>query len=110
MHGMKKECLMFYINGEWVDPVAPKTLEVVNPSTEEPIGRISLGSAADVDKAVKAARAAFETFGRTSREERIALLESVIASYATRLDETAEAISLEMGAPMWLAKSRQAPA
>jgi aldehyde dehydrogenase (NAD+) len=107
---MIKEHLNFYIDGEWVAPITAKTLEVVNPSTEEPIGRISLGSAADVDKAVKAARAAFETFGRTSREERIALLESVIASYATRLDETAEAISLEMGAPMWLAKSRQAPA
>ena len=82
VHEMTKECLMFYINGEWVDPVAPKTLDVINPSTEEPIGRISLGSAADVDKAVAAARAAFDTFGRTSRDERIALLERVIETYS----------------------------
>jgi aldehyde dehydrogenase (NAD+) len=110
MHGMTKECLMFYINGEWVAPVAPKTLDVINPSTEEPIGRISLGGAADVDKAVAAARAAFETFGRTSREERIALLERVIETYSARLSQIAETISFEMGAPMWLAKGAQAPA
>ena len=76
-----KECLKFYINGEWVEPVTPKTLDVINPATEEPIGRISLGSAADVDKAVQAARIAFETFGRTTREERIALLERIIEAY-----------------------------
>jgi len=105
-----KECLKFYINGEWVAPAVPKTLDVINPATEETIGRISLGSAADVDKAVAAARTAFETFGRTSREERIALLERVIAAYQERLDEIAEIISLEMGAPMWLAKAAQAPA
>jgi aldehyde dehydrogenase (NAD+) len=104
-----KEYLQFYINGQWVDPVEPKTLDVINPATEEPIGRISLGSAADVDKAVAAARAAFETYGRTSREERIALLERVIAGYQARLDEIAETISLEMGAPLRLAKAAQAP-
>src|SRR5215468_6673562 len=104
-----RECLQFYISGQWVDPVQPKTLDVINPATEQPIGRISLGSAADVDKAVSAARAAFETYGRTSREERIALLERVIAAYTARLDEIAETISLEMGAPMWLAKAAQAP-
>src|SRR5579862_1131175 len=105
-----KECLKFYINGEWVTPVRPRTLDVINPATEEPIGCISLGDATDVDKAVKAARAAFETFGRTSREERIALLEKVIAAYAARVGEIAETISLEMGAPMWFAKGAQAPA
>jgi aldehyde dehydrogenase (NAD+) len=105
-----KDCLQFYINGQWVDPVQPKTLDVINPATEKAIGRISLGSAADVDKAVNAARAAFETYGRTSREERIALLERVIAGYTARIDEMAETISLEMGAPMRLAKAAQAPA
>ena len=105
-----KECLKFYINGKWVDPVTPKTLDVINPATEEVVGRISLGSAADVDKAVTAARAAFETFGRTSREERIALLEKVIGAYQARMGEMAETISLEMGAPMWLANAAQAPA
>jgi len=104
-----KECLKFYINGQWVAPAAPKTMDVINPATEAVIGRISLGSAADVDKAVAAARAAFETFGRTSREERVALLERVIAAYAARKDEIAETISQEMGAPMWLAKAAQAP-
>jgi aldehyde dehydrogenase (NAD+) len=106
---MMKECLKFYINGEWVPPVTPRTLDVINPATEEPIGCISLGSAADVDKAVVAARAAFETFGRTLREERVALLERVIAVFAARLGEIAETISLEMGAPMGLAKAAQAP-
>jgi aldehyde dehydrogenase (NAD+) len=105
-----KECLKFYINGQWVAPVTPKTMDVINPATEETIGRISLGSAADVDKAVAAARAAFETFGRSSREERIALLKRIVDAYTARLDEIAETISLEMGAPMWLAKSAQAPA
>ena len=104
-----REHLQFYIDGRWVAPATPKTLDVIDPATEEPIGRISLGSAADVDRAVKAARAAFETFSQTTREERIALLERIIAAYQARLDEIAETISLEMGAPMWLAKAAQAP-
>jgi aldehyde dehydrogenase (NAD+) len=104
------EHLKFYIDGQWVDPASPKTLEVVNPATEEPIARISAGSAADVDRAVAAARRAFETYGRTTREERIALLERVIAAYKARQDEIAETISSEMGAPMYLAKAAQAPA
>ena len=105
-----KECLDFYIGGKWVAPAQPKTMDVINPATEEPIGRISLGSTADVDKAVAAARAAFETFGRTSREERVALLERISAGYKARLEEIAETISLEMGAPIRLARAAQAPA
>ena len=104
-----KDALQFYIDGKWVDPVTPKTLEVINPTTEQAIGRISLGSAADVDKAVAAARRAFETFSQTSREERIALLERIIGVYQTHLPEMAETISQEMGAPMWLANAAQAP-
>ena len=104
-----KQCLSFYIDGQWVAPAEPKTLDVIDPATEEPIGRISLGGAADVDRAVAAARRAFETYGRTSREERIALLERVMAAYQARLDGLAETISQEMGAPMWLAKAAQAP-
>ena len=104
-----KECLNFYIDGHWVPPAQPKTLDVIDPATEEPIGRISLGSAADVDRAVAAARRAFETYSRTTREERIALLERVMAVYQGRLGELAETISQEMGAPMWLAKAAQAP-
>jgi aldehyde dehydrogenase (NAD+) len=105
-----KECLDFYIDGAWVKPVQPKTMDVINPATEEPIGRISLGSAADVDKAVAAARKAFETFSQTSPAERIALLERIIAGYQARLGDLAETISLEMGAPSWLASAAQAPA
>jgi len=105
-----KECLKFYINGEWVDPVTPKTLDVIDPATEAVIGRISLGSAADVDKAVTAAATAFETFSQTSREDRIALLQRIIAAYEARLDDIASTISLEMGAPMSLATAAQAPA
>src|SRR5215813_8906921 len=91
-----KECLQFYINGKWVDPVQPKTMDVINPATEEVVGRISLGSAADVDKAVAAARTAFETFGHSSREERIALLERIIGAYQAHMGEMAETISLEV--------------
>jgi aldehyde dehydrogenase (NAD+) len=104
-----KECLEFYIDGKWVPPVQAKTLDVIDPSTEKPIGKISLGSAADVDKAVAAARRAFETFGRTTREERVALLERILAAYQAHLPELAETISFEMGAPMWLANAAQAP-
>ncbi|MFO1179937.1 aldehyde dehydrogenase family protein [Ottowia sp.] len=103
-----KEHLQFYIDGQWTDPVTPRTLDVINPSTEEVASRISLGSAADVDKAVQAARRAFESFSRTSRDERVALLEKVLAIYKRRADEVAQAISLEMGAPLWLSKAAQA--
>ena len=105
-----KEALQFYINGEWVDPVTPKTLDVINPATEEAVGRISLGSKADVDKAVAAAKAAFPSFSQTSREERVELLGKIVAGYQARIDEMAQTISMEMGAPAFLAKAAQAPA
>jgi aldehyde dehydrogenase (NAD+) len=100
--------LKFYIDGSWVDPVQPKTLDVVNPATEEPIAKISLGSAADVDRAVKAARAAFPAYSRTTKDERIALLQRIIEAYKARYDDIAKAISLEMGAPVSLATKAQA--
>ena len=68
-----RDYLKFYINGAWVDPVTPKAFDVINPATEAVAGRISMGSAADVDKAVKAARAAFKTWSQSRVEERIAL-------------------------------------
>jgi aldehyde dehydrogenase (NAD+) len=104
-----RENLDFYIDGQWVKPAVPKTLDVIAPATEEVIGRISLGSAADVDRAVAAARRAFETFSRTTREERVALLERILGVYQTKLGEIAATISLEMGAPTWLANAAQAP-
>ncbi|HSQ00993.1 MAG TPA: aldehyde dehydrogenase family protein [Candidatus Dormibacteraeota bacterium] len=102
--------LQFYIDGQWVEPLTPRTLEVINPATEEPIGRISLGSAADVDRAVAAARAAFERYSVTTREERVALIERIVAAYQARLGDLTQTISQEMGAPRWLAKGAQAPA
>ena len=103
-----KEHLKFYINGEWVDPVTPRTLDVINPATEEPFARISLGSAADVDKAVSAAADAFEHFLRTTPQERVELFEAILAEYGKRYEEIAETISTEMGAPIWLSKAAQA--
>ena len=73
-----RDYLKFYIGGQWVDPVSAKTMDVENPATETTAGRISLGSAADVDKAVSAARAAFASWGQSSRQERLDLLELVI--------------------------------
>ncbi|MGE0384668.1 MAG: aldehyde dehydrogenase family protein [Gammaproteobacteria bacterium] len=104
-----KDYLQFYIDGQWVDPAAPRTLDVIDPSTEQPCAKISLGGAADVDRAVKAARTAFATFGRTTREQRLALLEAIIAEYKKRIDEMAQVICAEMGAPMWFARAAQAP-
>jgi aldehyde dehydrogenase (NAD+) len=104
-----REYLKFYIDGQWVDPVTPKTLDVINPATEAVAGKISAGSAADVDKAVAAAKKAFETFSRTSREERIDLLERIQAEYQKRFGDIAHAITEEMGAPASLAQRAQAP-
>ena len=104
-----REYMKFYIDGQWVDPVAPKSLDVINPATEEVCGHISAGSAADVDKAVAAARKAFETFSQTSREERIDLLERIQAEYQKRFGDIAKAITEEMGAPASLAQRAQAP-
>src|SRR5262245_1136266 len=101
--------LNFYIDGAWVPPVKlGNTRVVVNPATEKPIAKISMGSAEDVDRAVKAARRAFETWSRTSREERIALLQKIVAAYQAKYEELARTISSEMGAPIWLSKAAQA--
>jgi len=103
-----ESCLKFYINGEWIDPSDPKPLDVINPATEEVIGQIMLGNAADVDKAVAAAKAAFESYSRTTVAERIELLEAIQAAYKERYGEMVETISAEMGAPVWLCKAAQA--
>ena len=103
-----QEHLQFYIDGRWVDPVKPAALDVIDPSTEEVIGRISLGSAEDVDHAARAARAAFASYSQTTKEERLALLQKIVAVYMTRYEELARTISQEMGAPLWLAKAAQA--
>lgn len=103
-----KDYLQFYIDGRWVDPAEPRPLDVINPSTEQPIARISLGSAADVDAAVAAARRAFESYSQTTREERLALLAKVLEVYQRRYGEFVQTIAEEMGAPLWLSKAAQA--
>src|SRR5262245_21019130 len=105
-----KDCRQFYIDGKWVAPTTPNDFPVTNPANEDNIAVISLGTAADVDKAVAAARRAFETYSETTREQRLDLLQRIIAAYQARYDEMAETISMEMGAPMWLSRAAQAAA
>ncbi len=100
----------FYINGEWVDPVNGERLDVVNPATEQVIGEVAMGGVEDVDRAVAAAVAAFETYSQTTREERVDLLSRIVDAYKNRIPDVAKAISEEMGAPMSLAMAAQAPA
>ncbi|HXP26798.1 MAG TPA: aldehyde dehydrogenase family protein, partial [Steroidobacteraceae bacterium] len=97
----------FYIDGAWVDPIEPKELKVINPATEEVAGVISMGSSKDVDRAVMAARRAFDSFSRSAPAERLALLERMLAAYKAHYDEIAQAISIEMGAPITLSKGSQ---
>jgi aldehyde dehydrogenase (NAD+) len=106
-NGMR-EYTKFYIDGAWVEPAAPKRHDVINPANEEVAGVISLGSEADVDRAVRAARKAFDSWSQTSREERIDVLERIIAEYQKRFEDMAKAITEEMGAPAWLAQRAQA--
>lgn len=100
----------FYIDGQWVDPVGKDTIDVINPATEESIATIALGGKEDVDRAVAAAKKAFESFSQTSLEERAALLERIIEVYKARMQDIAATVSQEMGAPMSLATAAQAPA
>lgn len=102
--------LNHYINGQWVESEGGRRHQVINPATEEPCTEITLGSEADADKAVAAARRAFDSFSQTSVEDRIALLERIIAAYKPRIADIARAIATEMGAPMSLAMGAQAPA
>ncbi len=102
-----REYLKFYIDGQWVDPIEPKTLDVDNPTTEQVSGKIAIGTAADVDKAVKAARKAFATWSQTSREERLDLLQAIAAEYQKRSGDLADAVHEEMGAPPSLAAGPQ---
>src|ERR1700704_131554 len=102
-----REYLKFYIDGQWVDPLRPNAFDVENPATEQVSGRISLGSAADVDRAVKAARRAFSSWSQSTREERLDLLQAMLAEYQKRSGDLAEAINEEMGAPPSLASGPQ---
>jgi aldehyde dehydrogenase (NAD+) len=99
--------LKFYINGEWIDPAVPAVIDVINPATEQPFTQISAGSKVDIDRAVVAARAAFNGFSQWSIEERLDLLERIRSIYKTRFEDIAQAISNEMGAPIDMSRSSQ---
>lgn len=104
-----KQCDKFYINGKWVEPVELKPMDMINPATEEVIGQVMLGTSADVDRAVAAASEAFKSWSLTSREERLKVLDRIIAVYGKRMQEMADAITEEMGAPAGFALDSQAP-
>ncbi|MDR3374370.1 MAG: aldehyde dehydrogenase family protein [Ancalomicrobiaceae bacterium] len=98
----------FYIDGQWVAPLGSQTVEVIDPTTEEAVATLALGSAADVDRAVAAARAAFPTFAATAKAERVALLRRVSAALSQRIDDLAAAMTTDMGAPTAFARGSQA--
>jgi aldehyde dehydrogenase (NAD+) len=100
----------FYIDGAWVAPISADSMPVLNPATGERLGTVALGNAADVDRAVAAASAAFESFSRTSKEERLALLRRIKALSEERLEDMAQAMRKEMGAPITMAREMQADA
>ncbi|UPK34471.1 aldehyde dehydrogenase family protein [Bradyrhizobium sp. 186] len=100
--------MQFYVDGSWVDPVLVKTTWTLNPATAEKLYQIALGSKADVDKAVKAARRAFESYSQTTREQRMSLLANIIEIYKDRAKEIGDAISDEIGAPVAMSQQMQA--
>ena len=103
------DCTRNYINGEWVESASTRTLDIINPATEKSIGRVSLGNAEDVDKAVAAARKAFADFSQWTVEQRLQLLRDIVDAYKARYDDIAEAITAEMGAPVKLSQKAQTP-
>jgi len=103
-----KDKLDFYINGSWVESESTEKIEVINPANEELIGYITAGTKGDINSAVKAAFEAFKTYQYTTKEERIELLNNIIAEYENRYDDFVQTISEEMGAPIWLSEKAQA--
>ncbi|MEY3526466.1 MAG: hypothetical protein RI997_575, partial [Pseudomonadota bacterium] len=100
----------FYIGGRWVEPLSSATLPVMNPATEAQIGTVAMGNAADVDRAVAAAKAAFEAFSATSKQVRLDLLYRLKAVTERRFEDLAQAMRMEMGAPITMARAAQADA
>ena len=105
-----KNFRQFYIDGKWVDTAVVRDFTVINPANEEQVATISLGSAADVDRAVAAAKRAFESYSETSRDERLTLLRRIADIYQSKMEPMAQAISEEIGAPLSLSRKAQAPA
>lgn len=102
--------LKHYINGQWVDSIGGKRHEVISPSTEEPCTEITLGTQADVDAAVAAAKTAFKSWSQTSREERLAVMSRIVEEFQKRLPDLAKSMAAEMGAPLALGMAAQGPA
>src|SRR5690242_8001077 len=100
---------LFFVDGKWINPAAGRDFPVINPATEEATGTISLGSGADVDQAVAAARRAFGSYSETAAEDRLTLLRRIADVYKAKSEEMAKAISAEMGAPITLARKGQVP-
>ncbi len=98
----------FYIGGRWTDPSGKRTGSVINPATEEKITDVLLADRNDVDRAVNAAADAFPAYAATSANERMELLKRILSAYKARYDEIADAITLEVGAPISLSKRAQA--
>src|SRR5579872_166684 len=102
-----RECLQFYIDGKWVQPKELRTLDIENPATGRAFGKIALAADADVDRAVKAARKAFDAWSQSKREVRLALLQNILVEYQKRSGDLAAALTEEMGAPTALANGFQ---
>lgn len=100
--------LKFYIDGAWVDPLGGERIGVENPATEEIVAEVALGSESDADRAILAARAAFDSYTATPLADRIALVRRVLEVYNSRYEDFAQAMSLEMGAPIEWARGAQA--
>jgi len=90
----------FYIDGKWIDPISASTHTLINPADETPIAEIPMAGAADVDRAVAAAKAAFDTYSMTSREARLALLNRLLDLYNGAYDEIAELMSVSRNTVM----------
>jgi aldehyde dehydrogenase (NAD+) len=103
-----KDKLQFYINGSWIDSESNEKIEVINPANEEIIGHVTAGTRGDIDKAVASAFKTFSSYQNTSKEERIELLNNIISEYENRYDDFVQAITEEMGAPLWLSEKAQA--
>jgi aldehyde dehydrogenase (NAD+) len=103
-----KDKLKFYINGQWVESESNEKIEVINPANETIVGHVTAGTKDDIDSAVKAAADAFKTYQFSSKNERIELLNNVIAEYENRYQDFVDTITEEMGAPLWLSSKAQA--
>jgi aldehyde dehydrogenase (NAD+) len=105
-----KDCRQFYIDGKWVNPAQAHDYDVINPASEDPLATITLGTAADVDRAVAAADKAFASYSETSVDVRMALLRRITEVYESKAEQMADTISREMGAPISLSRKAQVPA